>query len=238
MRLDEREAHHAVHVMRLRAGDQVEILDGAGGVYDCRITTVHKSSVELQVIQQHSVPPLPWQITLFQALPKGKAFDLIVEKATELGAHRVVPIRSERVVGDYEENERRLERWRLTAIDAIKQCGSPWLTMIDPPVSLKAAVDFIGGLDFTLVASLHPGAQHPGKWFQSVPLAPRVNIGIWVGPEGDFSPDEMADLTKGGAWPITLGSLVLRAETAAIYCLSIINYEMQRRFDRGTELLA
>jgi 16S rRNA (uracil1498-N3)-methyltransferase len=222
-------------VLRLRARDDVQVLDGAGGVYDCRITSVHKSEVELQVIQRRSVPPLPWHVTLFQALPKGKAFDLIVEKATELGAHRVIPIRSERVVGSYEENERRLERWRLTAIDAIKQCGSPWLTTIDAPVSLNAALPLMAGLDFTLAASLHPGAKHPSEWFQSVPPALRLNIGIWVGPEGDFSPGEIANLTKSGARPITLGTLVLRAETAAIYCLSIINYEMQRRFDAGTD---
>src|SRR5881394_1916870 len=111
MHLEDREAHHAVHVLRLAAGDDAQILDGAGGVYDCRITSVHKSDVELEVIQRRSVSPLPWQITLFQALPKGKAFDLIVEKATELGAHRVVPIISERVVGSFSDNDRKLERW-------------------------------------------------------------------------------------------------------------------------------
>src|SRR3954453_21105794 len=120
MRLEGREAHHAMHVLRLGVGDTLQILDGAGNIYDCRIASVHKSGVQLECVQQRSVPPLPWAITLFQALPKGKTFDLIVEKATELGAHRLVPIISERVVGSFSDNDRKRERWKLTAVDAIK----------------------------------------------------------------------------------------------------------------------
>ena len=229
MQLEDREAHHAIHVLRLRTGDDAQILNGAGDVYDCRVASVDKSTVQLQVIQQQSIPPLPWRITLFQALPKGKAFDVIVEKATELGAHRVIPIISERVVGSFENNERKLERWRLTAIDAIKQCGSGWLTRIDEPLELNAATNLTRDLDLTLVASLYSGSKHPRELLQSVNSALPIKIGIWVGPEGDFSPEEIAALTKAGAQPITLGELVLRAETAAVYCLSVVSYEMQAR---------
>src|SRR2546426_11866756 len=89
LRLEQREAHHALHVLRLRRGDPIVVLDGAGAVVSCEIAETSKSSVELNVVERRVVPPLPWRITLFQAIPKGKVFDQIVEKATELGAHRI-----------------------------------------------------------------------------------------------------------------------------------------------------
>src|SRR5690349_11601812 len=98
MRLEGREAHHAADVLRVRPGDQAEILNGTGEIFTCEVAEAGKSKVVLRMIKRRHVPGPPWQITLFQALPKGKNFDLIVEKATELGAARVVPILTERVV--------------------------------------------------------------------------------------------------------------------------------------------
>ena len=236
--LEEREAHHALHVLRLRPGDSLQVLNGAGEIYDCTVSAIKKSAIELETVQKRTAAPLPWQLTVFQAIPKGKAFELIVEKLTELGVHRIVPLITERVVGGgSEQNDRRLERWSLTAIDAIKQCGSPWLPRIEPPVALPASLRVEKDFALKMVASLHSGAKHPGEWLR-VPSSPALplKLGIWIGPEGDFTQAELSSLTAAGCKPITLGPFVLRAETAAIYAASIVSYEMQARFGEAATI--
>jgi 16S rRNA (uracil1498-N3)-methyltransferase len=232
--LDDREAHHALHVLRLKPGDPVTILNGVGGVYSCRISATTKSSVRLEALQQRTIAPLPWRITLFQAIPKGKVFEEIVEKATELGAFRIVPVISQRVVSTPENPERKLERWKTAAIEAIKQCGSPWLPQIEAPLKLAEAMKRHPGSDLSLVASLEGERRHPRRWLEALrPSGSDVDLAVWIGPEGDLSPQETSLLIKAGARPITLGNLVLRADTAAIYCLSILSYEMEGRFGPG-----
>ena len=158
--------------------------------------------------------------------------ETIVQKATELGAHRIVPILSERVVAhlDNDTSETKAEKWELTAIEAIKQSGSPWLPRIEKPITLK---DFIARgekFELPLIASLRSDTRHPRELFEGF-IGERgrlpKTVCIWVGPEGDFTPAEMAEIRTAGAWPITLGRLILRSETAALYCLSILNYELQ-----------
>jgi len=229
--LDEGEAHHALRVLRVRAGDDLVVLDGVGSIYDCRVTNTGPRSLELSVTNVKKVAALPWQITLFQAIPKGKIFENIVEKATELGVSRIVPILSERVVATPEKPERKLEKWKATAVEAIKQCGSPWLPQIVPPTKLEKAADREEQFDLNLVATLEGERHHPRHWLDLIASAgPRsLRFGVWIGPEGDFSPREVDLLERAAARRITLGSLVLRAETAAVYCLSVLNYEMQWR---------
>src|SRR5262245_20651961 len=124
--LHDREAHHALHVVRVRPGERVVVLDGAGHEFLCEITSSTRDSLELKVVQQSAIAPLPYRITLLQAVPKGKLIEAIIQKATELGVFRIVPLFSERVTArlDEEGAENRLERWRLTLIEAAKQCGS------------------------------------------------------------------------------------------------------------------
>ncbi len=156
-------------------------------------------------------------------------FEDIVEKATELGVHQIVPIISQRVVSSMEHHERKMERWKLAAMAAIKQCGSPWLPVIEPPVPLEQSLRPDRRIDLSLVAALQSATNHPRYWLERLKKAP-LQIGIWVGPEGDFTPEEISFLQKSEVHPVTLGNLVLRVETAAIYCLSVLNYEMQWSF--------
>ena len=228
--LTDREAHHALHVLRLKHGDAVTVLDGAGTVCSCEIGSTSKSEVQLTVLQKRVVPASPWRVTLFQALPKGKVFEDIVEKATELGVHQIVPIISQRVVSTPEHPERKLERWKFTAIEAIKQCGLAWLPQVDAPGKLQ---DWLGrreSFDLSLLGSLQPNSRHPRHWLDAVALKEPLSLSVWIGPEGDFTPDELLLLEKSGVHPISLGPNTLRSATAAIYCLSILNYELQWRF--------
>lgn len=230
--LTEREAHHALHVLRLRRADRVAVLDGIGHEFLCEVREADRSEVTLAVLQKHENPPLPFKLTLIQAITKGKTMDLIVQKAAELGADRIVPILSERTVAHVEEESAaaKVEKWQTTAIEAIKQCGSAWLPRIEPPMSPQDFLAREEKFEMTLIATLQNNARHPREYFQSF-LAERrrlpKSVGVWVGPEGDFTPAEINAVMARGALPITLGQLILRSETAAIYCLAVLNYEMQ-----------
>jgi 16S rRNA (uracil1498-N3)-methyltransferase len=158
--------------------------------------------------------------------------DLILQKAAELGAARVVPMLSDRTVSQWDDSgaTHKAAKWRTIVVEAAKQCGSPWLPRIDPLVSVPVFLAKNEPFDLTLVASLQPGAQHPRHYFHQLRHDPRPmpkSVAVWVGPEGDFTPAELNLIRASGALPITLGPLVLRAETAAIYCLSVLNYETQ-----------
>src|SRR5262245_24645990 len=233
--LHDREAHHALHVVRLRPGERVIVLDGAGHEFLCETVRVAQESVDLKVVQKNSIARLPYQLTLLQAVPKGKLIETIIQKATELGVFRIVPLLSERVAARFDEEsaENKLVRWRLTLIEAAKQCGSAWLPRIEAPLSTKAFLARGERFDLTLIASLQPDSRHPRDLFQTYFMEhgglPETTA-IWIGPEGDFTPAEISAAKSAGALPITLGRHVLRAETAAIYGLSILNYELQSKY--------
>ncbi len=229
------EAHHAIHVLRLRAGERVVVLDGAGHEFLCEAQKPGREEMSLRVAQRNVIPPLPYQITLLQAIPKGKIIESIIQKGTELGAHRIVPVLSDRVTTqlDDESAAAKLERWRGIAIEAIKQCGSAWLPQIETPVTPK---DFLARgerHELPLIASLQSDGRHPRDYFQTFHAdkkRPPGTVCVWVGPEGDFTPAEMSAIKSAGVLPITLGPLVLRSETAALYCLSVLNYELQSKY--------
>jgi len=226
-----REAHHALHVLRIRDGEPVVILDGAGQQLCCDVTAHHRDSISFAVRERISVPPPSCAITLLQAIPKGKIIESIIQKATELGVTRVVPILSERVVTqlDGDSAEAKAEKWRQVAIEAIKQCGSAWLPKVEVPVTPQKIFARRESFELSLVGSLESGSRHPRVWFEEFiarhQRLPR-SVAVWVGPEGDFSAAEYAAIQSAGASPITLGALVLRVETAAAYCLSVLNYEL------------
>jgi 16S rRNA (uracil1498-N3)-methyltransferase len=230
--LSGREAHHARHVLRLERGDEVTVLDGAGNEFACEIQDSDRDSLRLEIVRRGSVPVPPWQITLLQAVPKGKLFESIIQKTTELGVSRIVPLLSEHSVSrlDGTSAAQKAEKWQRTAIEAIKQCGSAWLPKVEPPVSPGDFLARKEKFDLALIASLQIGSRHAREYFHEY----RTRHGrlpqslcIWVGPEGDFTPEEIAAAETAGALPITLGRLVLRAETAAISSLAILNYELE-----------
>ena len=231
LRLTDREAHHALHVLRLRNGETVTILDGAGQSLECEVNGLTRAEVKLKVRTRSLIPPLPCQITLIQALPRGKIMDAIIQKAVELGAHRVIPILSERVVSQLDEEgvESKRDKWQQVAVEAIKQSGAAWLPSVAAPIPLAKYLAQPEVFDLTLIGSLQAERRHPRAClveYQTRQSHPPGRIGVWVGPEGDFTPAEVAAIQAAGAQPITLGRLVLRVETAAIYCLSILNYEL------------
>jgi 16S rRNA (uracil1498-N3)-methyltransferase len=226
------EAHHALHVLRVGPGDWVAVLDGAGTEYRCSVQQAARSQVSLSVSEKRAVPPPACQITLLQALPKGKLIESIIQKATELGVARIVPLITERSIVQLAPPEAiaKAAKWQAIAIEAIKQCGATWLPRVEPPLSVHHFLQRRETIELSLVGSLQPEARHPRTVFaafrQRFGRMPR-SVNVWIGPEGDFTPNELASIQSAGAFPITLGQLVLRTETAALYCLSILSYELQ-----------
>lgn len=232
LRLEGREAHHALHVLRLKRGDAVTVLDGAGNEFACEVGSSTRDSVALAVKQKKFTPPMACAITLLQAVPKGKIIESIIQKSVELGVRRVVPVLSERVVTqlDGDNAEKKRDKWQQVAIEAIKQCGAAWLPRVETPVTIEQFIARAEPFELMLVGSLQPERRHPRevlREFESQHGRAPQSVGIWIGPEGDFTLNELRTIQAAGARPISLGQLVLRVETATIYCLSFLNYELQ-----------
>ena len=226
-----REAHHALRVLRLRRGDKATVLDGVGHEFRCTVDNFDRDKVQLAIDETTTIPAPPCSITLLQAVPKGKIIESIIQKSTELGAARIVPLLTERAVMDVDDKHaaRKGEKWQHVAIEAIKQCGAAWLPRVEAPVTPKGFLARREKFELPIIASLQPGSQHPRRYFEKFQAEhgrKPQSACVWIGPEGDFTADEVSAIISAGALPITLGKLVLRVETAATYCLSILNYEV------------
>jgi 16S rRNA (uracil1498-N3)-methyltransferase len=230
LQLDGREAHHALRVLRLKPGDDALVLDGAGNEFVCLVETAGKDRLSLRVKLRNFVPPPACAITLFVGIPKGKIIESIIQKSVELGARTIAPLLTERVVTRLDEKgaaEKR-EQWQQVAIEAMKQCGAPRLPEIKTPATIKHFLREERA-ELQLAGSLQKERRHPRdvfREFQQTHARLPQSAAVWIGPEGDFTPDELHAIQNAGAHPISLGRLVLRVETAAIYCLSILNYEL------------
>jgi 16S rRNA (uracil1498-N3)-methyltransferase len=220
--LDEAEGRHAAGVLRLRVGDAAVVFDGQGRAGEIHLLAVGKRLVEGELVWERRVPRPAFELTLVQAVPKGKLFEWILEKAVELGVARIVPLLSERTVVqlDGAERDRKREKWERVVVEACKQCGQNWLPRIEAPVTLGQFLsEAPSGRAF--VGSLYPGAVSFGEALRA-PL-PRA-VSMLVGPEGDFAPEEMERLCAWGAQPVGFGEIVLRVETAAMYALSVLGH--------------
>jgi 16S rRNA (uracil1498-N3)-methyltransferase len=226
--LDEAETHHAVDVLRMSPGDKAVVFNGRGAEATVEITAITRKAVTLRKVLQGKSAPIGCQITLAQAVPKGKNMDLIVQKAVELGAAAICPLLSERTVIQIEEDSaaKKQQKWQAVAIEAAKQCGQNWLPRVDLPHTPKEFFAHPVRYDLMLIASLQPDALHLKKLLAETAGKKPKSVLILVGPEGDFTPAEIALAKSHGCRPITLGPIVLRTETAAIYSLSVLSYEL------------
>jgi 16S rRNA (uracil1498-N3)-methyltransferase len=165
---------------------------------------------------------------LGQAIPKGKNMELIIEKATELGAARIVPLLSERTVVSVDSDDalKKKQKWQRVAIEASKQCGQNWLPAVLTPQTPKEFFNGGHGFDLMLIASLQPDAQPLKKLLADFGAQRPRKVLVLVGPEGDFTPAEISLAKAHGCRPVTLGPIILRTETAALYCLSVLSHEL------------
>ncbi len=220
------ESHHLLHVLRARPGQTVEIFNGSGGAGSAEIRAVAGKRVTVVVRERRSVPRPAVDLSLIQALPREQKMDLIVQKATELGVTSIVPVLSEHAVVRLEAGQavEKQERWRRIALNAAKQSGVAWLPEIRAPQPLSDFLAARPACDAFLLCSLAEGVEPARDVLQRIRATAR-SVAVAVGPEGDFSEGELAAFCAAGALPVSLGRSVLRAETAALYALSILRYE-------------
>jgi len=227
------EAHHARDVLRVRRGERVVLFNGRGREVTAEIVDLNGEEIGLRRLHEAETPPLRCRIVLAQAIPKGKNMELILQKAVEIGAAEIAPIISDRAVVrvDSKGAAQKKSKWQQIAIEAAKQCGQNWLPHVHTPKKLAELFSsaVAESFDLRLIGSLQPGAQHLKKiladYSSEHQQRPR-SVLMLVGPEGDFTPAELALARRHGCQPITLGPIILRVETAAIYCLSVLSYEL------------
>ena len=242
--LDPGESHHVASVLRATIGDCVDIIDGQGRTATGEIINLHKKETRLRLGPVRILPPPPARLVLVVAVPKGSTMDWIIEKSVELGATEIVPLLTQRTVVRLNASDRpeRQRKWQRIAVEACKQCGQPWLPWVRTPRTLPEALLIAPPPAFALplLASLEPpvrplsslwppSAPAPASTPEApVPEAPALDATVWIGPEGDFTPQEYAQLRDAGLWPVSLGPLTLRVETAAFVCLSVLRHEQSR----------
>ena len=229
--LSEADAHHCAHVLRMQAGDEITLFDGCGKQALATIQELRKKTATLLLGTLSQTPQLPAKITLAQAIPKARNMDLIIQKAVELGASRIIPLITDRTIVRFVDEADALhkqERWQSIAIEACKQSGQNWLPIVEKPCSLQELSKTTNKNHLLLIASLEE-SSHPIKTvlasFKTNQEETTISTTIMVGPEGDFTPAETALAKNAGYHPVSLGPIILRTETAALYCLSVLAYE-------------
>ena len=216
------EARHLSQVLRMKPGDTIIVFDGHGHRASAEILAVSRDRVPLKLGEiLPSRTPMP-AITLAQAIPKGKNMDLIVQKSVELGIAAIQPLVTRYTV--VQPGDGKSEKWRRNALEACKQCGQDTLPEIAEPQTFeKWIISQAATPGLKLIASLAPGARPFREVLKNHPKT--TEAVLLVGPEGDFSSEETASALAAGFMPISLGSIVLRVETATLYCLSALRYE-------------
>lgn len=213
------EAVHCARVLRGKAGDLIEIFDGAGRWASAEIISASKSQIELALgdIQHAPIPAV--RMVLAQAVLKGKAMDWLIQKAVELGVSKIQPLITEHAV--VKPAEAKAEKWQRAALEACKQCGQRYLPEVSEPLILGEYL--AGGVPgLKIVASLAEPRKRLGDMVAE--SAPTSAVSYLVGPEGDFSSAELEAVIQAGFDPVDLGPQVLRSETAALFGLSVISY--------------
>ena len=222
------EARHARGILRLQPGDEVYVFDGAGKEFRGAVREFVRDGAVLEVLEEVGPARLesPLDLTLAVALLKGEKFDLVVQKATELGASRIVPVATSRAdvrIRNGDEAKRKVTRWQRIALEAAKQCGRARLMEIEKPVGFQALIDRAApDGDLRLMF-----AERNGISLAEVARYPQsgsANVFALIGPEGGWA-DEEIELAREAGWKIvTLGGRTLRAETAAIVAVTLLQH--------------
>lgn len=213
--------HYLSKVLRLGPGDPVEVFDGRGAAWDAEVRTISPdvATIRLGAPRETARPP---RITLAQGLAKGDKLDLVVQKATELGASRIAPLRLERCVVqlDAAKGAERARRWRKIAEEAARQCGRADVPEVDEPSALDAFLDAAQsrGERIAVLWEEQDTSARLGAWLQAVQGDP---VALVIGPEGGLTAAEVERVRARGGAVLSLGTRILRTETVGLAVLSI-----------------
>ncbi|MCB2410859.1 16S rRNA (uracil(1498)-N(3))-methyltransferase [Hymenobacter lucidus] len=213
--LPEDESKHAVRVLRLGPGDAVELVDGRGGVYQAAMADANPKRCQLRITGSVQVPPRAYLTHIAVAPTKNlDRMEWLVEKAVEIGVERITFLRCSRS----ERRELKLERLEKIAVSALKQSGQAWLPQLDELTDFAAFLPTVAP-DTTFIAHLEEGERTA----LSQVAAQGAGCCVLIGPEGDFTPQEIEAARQRGIRPVTLGASRLRTETAALAAVHTVH---------------
>ena len=218
---DPKRLHHLLRVLRVKAGDRLQCVDGRGGIYAGPIIQCARSAVSVAIEVRNREAPVRAAVTLAQAIIRPERFEWMIQKATELGVTSIIPTITSRtrIQSAGSLGGARLARWQRIAEEASAQCGRATIPTIEPPQPFDQVLERLGvhyGLMLTLASDAVPLEHHLGK------LEDLQHVLLLIGPEGDFSLDEVQIAKQRGMHIVRLGRMILRAETAAIAVLAIV----------------
>jgi 16S rRNA (uracil1498-N3)-methyltransferase len=222
------EAHHLISVLRLKVGAPIQLFDGLGRTYEAEVEKISKNRVEAAILSTAEEPVAEKAaLHLGLALLQGKKMDFIMQKATELGVAGLHPFiasfSNARHTATHRE-AKRLERWQKITREACKQCNRPQLPSCYPVVDFDTLLEEASQADYDLKLLFWEGEKSQG--LQGIVHAPDhpCSVMILIGPEGGFSKEEAEQAKAAGFQPITLGKRILRAETAALTAVAILQH--------------
>ena len=220
--LTRQDSAYLLRVLRLRAGDRLQLFDGIGGAYPAEVVALGAEGGELRLLGPREVDvDRAVAVSLWQGLPKGEKMEWVIQKATELGVAEIVPLRCARSVAQLAGDRmgRKLERWQKVAVEAARQCGRSDVPPLRPPAAPEAL--WALARSGTPVILLHDGGQLPlARALAELGEIPRLALA--VGPEGGFDPEEVRGAKEAGVRLVGLGKRVLRTETAAIVACALV----------------
>lgn len=224
--LDGENAKHIGSVLRAKTGDIITVCDGDGRDYECEITEITKKTVTTKITDIFTNDNEPdIKLTLYQALPKADKMELVIQKCIEIGVDRIVPVKTEHTVVRLEgKEEKKLLRWNKIAESAAKQCGRGKIPVVDSVMSFKEAISEAVSLDGAIIPyekERENSLKAFAKSFKG------KSIGIFIGPEGGFSNEEIDFAISNGVKSVTLGKRILRTETAGLVTSVILLYELE-----------
>ena len=228
------DVNHIRNVLRMTKGEKIMVSCGKGVDYECEILAVSDSEISLLIRDEKpAVSELPVKITLFQALPKKDKMELVIQKAVELGAASIVPVKTKRCVVklDAKKEEKKVTRWRTIAESAAKQSGRGVLPEVTAVKSFSEALSMANEMDYVMIPyELCEGMKESVLSFTEASQIKRGGrIGIFIGPEGGFERGEVDAAVAQGIKPISLGKRILRTETAGLAALSILMFLIEGR---------
>lgn len=223
------DVNHMRNVLRMKTGGQVEVSDGNNLKYLCKIVDYETDRAVLKILERRKADTeLLSKLYLFQGLPKSDKMELIVQKAVELGAYKIVPVATKRCVVklDAKKAEKKVERWNSIAESAAKQAGRSIIPEVSEVMSYQAALRMVKELDVVLIPyELAEGMEETKAVIKAMKSG--QSVGIFIGPEGGFEQEEVEEAVMQGAKPVTLGRRILRTETAGMAMLSILMFELE-----------
>ena len=223
------EQHHLRNVLRLTPGATIRIIDGQGNVYIAELLDAgtNRGASEARILSHEFHARVPPSLTLFQGLPKNDKMELILQKTTEIGVTQIVPIHSGHALQNPSQN--RYERWHRVVISATKQCQRAWLPELCEPQTFEASLAQLEKFSHCLILTPHIEQESQAQHIKTVlrQVSQPTSIALFVGPEGGFSKQEITTAIENGCTPVTLGTNILRTETAAIVAVAITTYEYQ-----------